>query len=411
MHGVFLDEQSALGEDTVHQLRLNSPAGEWFPALQNLSWSITESNLPYAHLFFSPQSPVSTLRLCCGDGVPHDILPAAASKISRLPTSSLQLLHVGISRGISSAYFTDSLSALVLRCGPSLTDFSSSIPLSDAAINHLIQLPHLHTWALGGPPPNYSTSPLPLVFPPLAEFTLLAGATHGWFPLLKRLECSVSTTRGATPLHMVKESLRSLSAAHSHDTSIDASFSSTVQVFRNLTRLNVGPYCCFHNGMNRCTFKLNDGNVTELVTALPQLRHITLGRPCPENTCATTVACLLLISIHCTELQGLTIHFNTTNIINDLKYLSEEPRFQELHSLPRCTLWRLKVFQIPLTLDELGFDTVANGMVKIFPSLRRCEGFDQAWRELNRRLKKIQTQGDVNGLGMPVSVDSDFPFI
>ena len=388
MQRVSLDAQSALGEDTIRQMRLNSPTGEWFPVLQSLSWSITESNLPSADLFFSPHSPISTLRLWCDRRVPYDILPTAASKISRLPASALQLLHMNINGEIPWAHFTAPLSAFVLRCGPSLTDLSSSIPLSDAAMNHLIQLPHLHSWAIGGPPPNYSTSPLPLVFPPLTEFILFGSVTHRWFPLLKRLECCIPTTRGAAPLHMVKESLRSLTAEDFHDTVIDASFSSTVQMFRNLARLNV-PYCCFPNGEDRCTFKLNDDNVTELVTALPRLKDIILGRPCSENTCATTVACLLSISVRCVELQGLTIHFNTTKVVDDLKNISEGPRFRELRSLPRCTLWRLKVFQIPLALDEPGFEAVTVGMVNIFPSLKRCEGFDEGWRELNKKLKEM----------------------
>jgi len=272
---------------------------------------------------------------------------------------------------------------------------------------HLIQLPHLHTWALGGPPPDYSTSPLPLVFQPLTEFTLLEGAIHGWFPLLKRLERCVSA-----PLHRVKESLRSLRTPHSPDTIIGASFSSTVQMFRNLARLNVGPCCCSPSGNGQCAFKLNDDDVTELVKALPRLEYITLGRPCPENTCATTVACLLSISVRCVKLKSLAIHFNTTKIIDDLRNITEGPRLQELRSLPRCTLSRLDTFQIPLSLDEPGLETGADGVINIFPSVKYCTGYDETWRELNRRLNVMRTQRDMNvPCAPPLSVDLDFPFI
>ena len=41
-----------LEEETLNKLRLNSPPGGWFPALQGLSWCITEFNLPYADLCF-----------------------------------------------------------------------------------------------------------------------------------------------------------------------------------------------------------------------------------------------------------------------------------------------------------------------------------------------------------------------
>jgi len=305
-----------------------------------------------------PQSPISALRLRCSEEVPHDILSTAASKISKLPAPTIQFLD--ISREIPWAHFTDPLSAFVLRCGPPLTDFPT-IPLSDAAINHLIQLPHLRTWALRGPPPEYSTSHLPLVFPPLTELTLLRGATYGWFPLLKHLECCVSTTRSATPLDIAKESLRSLSAEHFPDAIIDPSFSFTVQMFRNLALLNVGPYCCFPNGKDQCTFKLHDDDVTQLVTVLPRLKHIAFGRPCPENSCSTTVACLLSISVHCVELRSLGIHFNTTNIIDDFRNISEGPRFQEL----RSHVWMPFRSHSPSTSPK----TVADGMIKIFPSL------------------------------------------
>lgn len=59
------------------------------------------------------------------------------------------------------AYLKDSFSSVALRCGPSLLEFTSPVPLSDAAINHLIRLPHLRTWRVEGPPPNYSASSLP----------------------------------------------------------------------------------------------------------------------------------------------------------------------------------------------------------------------------------------------------------
>ena len=161
-------------------------------------------------------------------------------------------------------------------------------------------------------------------------------------------------------------------------------------MFRNLTRLDVWTDCRDTNGNDQCAFELRDDDVAELAMALPRLKHIDLGHPCPENTCATTVACLLSISVHCVEVQTLAIHFNTTNITDDLKNISEGPRFQELHSLPKCSLPRFKAYRTPLTLDEPGLDAVANGMVNIFPSLKRCGGYYKAWGELDKRIKKMQ---------------------
>jgi hypothetical protein len=124
--------------------------------------------------------------------------------------------------------------------------------------------------------------------------------------------------------------------------------------------------------------------------ALSQLESLLLGYPCFDNTCATTVACLLQISVHCLKLRSLQIHFNTTNIVGDLKNVSEDSRFQELRPLPRCTLSCLDVGKMPLTLDETGFETMVNGMVDIFPSLKRCAGVEETWNELSRRITELQ---------------------
>ena len=129
--------------------------------------------------------------------VPRDLLPVIASTISAVPTSNLELLLIDNTRHrmVPWAHFKDSFSSVVLRCGPSLTQFTSPVPLSDAAVDHLIRLPHLRNWRVEGPPPTYSTSHLPLVFPPLAEFTLVKGAARGWLSLFERLEHGVSATK------------------------------------------------------------------------------------------------------------------------------------------------------------------------------------------------------------------------
>jgi len=92
----------------------------------------------------------------------------------------------------------------------------------------------------------------------------------------------------------------------------------------------------------------NNDDVAELATTLSQLESLILGPACSENTCATTVACLLQISVHCIRLEKLAIRFNTTNIVDDFRDISKGHRFQELHSLPRCTLSCLDISQIPL---------------------------------------------------------------
>jgi len=400
MRRVSVYEVWSVEEDTLHKFRVNSPADGWFPALEGLSWCITKSNLPYLDLFFFPH--LKKVSICASwaessfesEGL-HEILPVIASTISALPVSTLQGLHLSVHPW---AYFTASFSSVVLRCGPPLTVFTSTTPLSDTVIDHLIHLPHLHTWSIGGPPPAYSASSLPLVFPPLVELTLKGGTAREWFSLFERLEGP------ATPLSRVKESLKSLHINLNHPSPIiDVRFASPIRMFRNLVSLNVETFCHDTNSENRCVFKLNDDDVTKLAIALPQLQSLFLGDPCPENTCATTVACLLQISVHCVKLRELKIHFNTRNVVGDLKGISEDPNFQELRSLPRCTLMRLSVAFAPLALDRPGFKAVTNGMIDIFPCLRRCEGSEPAWIELS--------VGLANSRRAAVSVTLGFSFI
>jgi len=132
---------------TINKLRLNSPPGGWFPALRDLSLYITESNLPYADLFFSPRLrrvdvyvswPWNNTALSLG------ALQTLASIIPALPTSSLERISVGTNhQTMPWAHLRDSFSSTILRCGPSLTECDSPVPLSNAALDHLIHLPHL----------------------------------------------------------------------------------------------------------------------------------------------------------------------------------------------------------------------------------------------------------------------------
>ena len=384
MRKLHLNWFSPIEDDAILKFRLNSPASGWFPALQELRWFITRSNILYADLCSSPDlKKVSIYSSWFNSEVPHDLLPAAASIISALPTSVLQSISADFDhhREVPWAYFEDAFSSAVLRCGPSLSDFATPIPLSDAAMNHLIRLPHLRTWRIEHPPPNYSASSLPLGFPPLTEFTLGKGVAYEWLSLLKRLE---DATQGVTPLYKVKESLKSLDVEGFPSPIIDPSLTSPIRMFYSLVSLDLGAHCHDEGSPGQCSFKLNNSDITDLAMALPRLESLLLGRPCFENVCPTTVACLLQISVYCVKLKVLEIHFNTANIIEDLKGVSEDPQLWELRSLPRCTLTHLDVAQIPLAPDELGFETVAIGMVDIFPSLQSCQGYGFGWREVHK---------------------------
>ena len=382
------------------EFRLHSPAGGWFPVLEVLSWCITESNLPHVDLFFSPHLRKISISVSAASSLlwwdlkdPRGILPTIASAISTLPTSTLQFLSMEDNHyGTPWAYFKDSLSSVALCCGPSLAEFNFPVPLSDAAISHLIRLPHLRTWRVEGPPPAYFVSSLPHIFPSLTEFILGEGAASGWLSLFEHSKCTSSAPQHGTPPPNVKESLKSLKIKepNSPGPTIDISLVTTIQMFRNLVCLDVWAFC-HDDDKGQCTFKLDNDEVVALVVALPQLESLLLGYPYFENTCATTVACLLSISVYCVKLRQLGIHFNTTNIVDDFKNISGDPRFQELLPLPKCPLSRLEVHEIRLDLDEPGIEVVANGMIDIFPCLERCEAVEEElWFDISDQIMEFQ---------------------
>ena len=120
--------------------------------------------------------------------------------------------------------------------------------------------------------------------------------------------------------------------------------------------------------------------------ALNQLESLLLGYPCFKNICSTTVACLLPISAYCVKLAL------QTSLLTISKNIQEDPRFEQLRSTPRCPLRRLDVYRAPLTLDEPSFETVANGMIDIFPSLTRCDGLGLSWNKLSSRIMDLQEE-------------------
>ena len=277
MREVRLNWLSPIGDDTILKFRLSSPAGGWFPVLQELHLFITNSNVHYAHLCLSPHLKRVSIYFswsCDNSKALHDLLPAVASTISALPTSALQSMSLDLEnhRDVPRAYFEDTFSSVVLRCGPSLTKFISPAPLSDPAMNHLIRLPHLRTLRIGCPPPTYSASSLPLVFPSLAEFTLGKGVANEWLSLFKRLEHPISATQGVTPLSKMKESLESLKVEDLPTPIIDSSFTSPIRMFHNLIILNLGARCHNVGSEGKCAFKLNNADVTNLTIALPRIR-------------------------------------------------------------------------------------------------------------------------------------------
>jgi len=69
----------------------------------------------------------------------------------------------------------------------------------------------------------------------------------------------------------------------------------------------------------------------DLAAALPCLESLNLGIACRRNTCATTIASLLSMSVHCLDLTDLEIHFNTVTIVGDIQRLLDGGAGRDKH--------------------------------------------------------------------------------
>lgn len=202
--------------------------------------------------------------------------------ISVLPTS-IEALTVtcGLERHRS---LEDAISTFVCRSGLSLKSLYSCVPVSEAAIHHIAQLPNLWSWVITQGPPQ--TSP-PSIFPPLEELRLLNKTALPWLCLFASHEEPVPQNGfiQVAPHANIRERLRLLECPDG--TILDSTFLSPALKFRNLGTLYIDNRCSEGEG---CVFHLTDDDMESLAAALPRLKYLQLGRPGHSNSCNTTVA-------------------------------------------------------------------------------------------------------------------------
>ena len=273
-----------------------------------------------------------------GRELPEDVVPKMRSVIKAL-LPSLQCLCIRLGGGLE-ARLTEEISAFILRCGESLRELNTNLVLSTQAIVHLMKLPNLRVWnTKQGPPqvtdlihhgvPNGVIS----LFPSLDVLDIYGEAALEWLSLFE------AANNGTLPWTMPGGSLPVL--AYRHPTlPIDSPLVTRVLPFAGLTDVlfDMG---CF---MRPCVSKFTDQDVERLAIALPNLEALTLGGwPCHGDTCPTTVRSLLFLSVHCTKLRHLNIHFRMANLRADMLDLLGYAYSQGLHSKPKCPLNALVV--------------------------------------------------------------------
>jgi hypothetical protein len=369
----------------------NSPNGFACPGLRELRWETYHEPLTFDRLFVS--SRLTTLEFRCRgfeDQAQDWIVSKLVSVIAELQTSSLQSLTIIFpsAKGPTDPTLKSlgaAVSSAILRCGPSFTKLSVPVPLSDAAVQHIMRLPGFTQWGARNGPPDVSDLSLPDTFPKLERLWIFEKASLKWLPFFKANTLRTLSGRvdHAPSNRGPGQNLTHLNSWES--VPIDAAFMSPIMLFHRLVDLDLCAPC---SGTGGCAFGLTDDDVAEMAVALPNLVVARLGEVCSANTCRTTVASLLILSTHCRNLDNLEIHFSTRDILHDLKSIPEDPRLRDFFPLPRCPLGMLTVSEAPISLGEGRHELVAAGFLSIFPSLHNIYGVD--WCRIDEGLEKIR---------------------
>ena len=371
---------------------LRSTEGIVCPRLWDLDFKADPYTLPFYRLFLSPTlTKLSLIYSSFCNQSPEEelsIIQPAIVGLDTFPLRDLRLqwfVHSDASRQMESV-----ASSAVLRCGPALKKLYISSPFSDTAVQHIMQLPNLDTWyAMTGPPriPDLSRSG---IFSRLEHLWLVSESSLAWLTFFTTT--ARRTSLGQNP-HTPSDhgpvprlsNLRILPTVL-----IDAAFISPIILLRELTSLKLSSACSSRStAAPICAFSLTDDNIAEVATALPHLEVAVLGIVCSANSCKTTVTSLVTFSTHCRNLERLEIHFNTTNLRNELESVSTDPRLESLPPLRTRDIFHLSLSSAPYTINEDDVIPVLKGFRRIFPSLTEIRGIGTSWVELNLRLQEL----------------------
>ena len=385
MRQISFTLEARVSDEVLHAISANLPNGFPCPQLRELFW-VSSGNRTFNRIFVS--SHLTKFRFWyCPSNI--EVLADLASVMADLQTPSLQ--HLEISDHVPEDPILTSLmsviSSVIPRCGPSLTSVIVSVPLTDAAIWHIMQLPELTTWKTrSGLPVIESDLSAVNTFPKLQNLCLRSTEALKWLPFLGEHTHRAPSGRvtSAPRNHERYQSLTTINCTHEAPSKVDAAFISPIMSFHGLINLHLKSICSTERG---CGFRLTDDDVGEFAAALPNLNNLNLGRVCSANSCETTVASLLIISACCKNLGRMKIHFRTSNLLQDLESMPNDPRLRDLFRLPRCGLGELGVSKAPLQMEQ-GYEQVAEGFFRIFPSISEISGTKRGWKIISGELAK-----------------------
>ena len=375
-----VSKEEVVSDEVLRMISANVPSEFVCPQLRTVIW-VSSHHQTFNNVFVSS-------RLTAFDFGSDNIEAVAslASVMAELHTPHLRTLDISFPppEDPLSTKVTTALSSFVLRCGSSLTRIVILAPLTDAAIQHIMQLPELIVWGTrSGLPDAPGLTPLG-TFPKLERLSLRSTEALNWLTFLNAGTRRISsnrathTLRNRGPCQMLTAINLKCEAPHQ----VDAAFVSPVMPFRSLNILHLKRAC----PKDGCGFRLTDDEVGEMATALPNLEILDLGGACSTDSCRTTIACLLIISTCCEHLRKLKIHFRTRDLLRDIESMPDNPRLRGLSQLPRCEIKRLNMADAPLSLQRDHCKRVAEELISIFPSIRLVQGVSEGWSYVDSEL-------------------------
>ena len=389
MRRLILKWDCEIPEKVFHLLSLGATEGVLCPGLRRLRWEAYSHILPFYRLIISPT--LTSLSLTYTSFFLESLekeLSIVQPVMMGLDTSSLQRLHLQLSIPKEASRQTESVvSSAVLRCGPALVNLAVFSPISDAAMQHIMQLPNLITWYAMNRPPMTLNLPLSNAFPRLDDLELVEEVSLEWLTLFTTTAHHASLEQNPhSPLNcgLVQRLDRLVTYPR---VPVDAVFMAPILLFRGLVTLGLTSAC--YAPVPGCGFLLTDNDITEIATALPRLEEAVLGIVCSANSCQTTAAPLVSFSTRCRQLQHLEIHFKMKNLRHDLESVSADPRLDNLLSLQPRGVSHLSLSNAPYTINEDDVVAVLKRFRRIFPSLVEISGNDTSWGELNLRLREL----------------------
>ena len=390
MRRLILEERKIMPapEDMVNRLVVNSTSGLVCPNLRHLKCYLAKSHPRLISHFLSPHLTHATLYLERPyANLVEDFSLGLGPTLQALPTSLLQELTIDFSLG-GADHLRDEISTVVQRCGDSLRTLDIPVSLTEAAVNHILGLKNLRVWRRVHSPPPTSLS-LPTTFPPLQQLTLSKEA-YGWIPLLARRKRRTPDAQYIPLEYAGLQTTLTYLSFQSEPVAIDATFISSFSRFPNLAFLGVQSFCWAHSD---CPFSLTIRDVVQLSAALPRLELLDLGLQCSANASHTTVFCLLALSVYCQYLRVVWIHFNTTNLVDDIQFLSEDPDLRGLRELPtRCPLEYFGAGCLPFpSVTDRDVTAIAKGFMDIFPLISGIgSANDPGWSTLDSRVHRLR---------------------